>query len=166
MDSEFHNSVKKLINNIDHKPEKEELLGVISQIPENTVWKKYFSDSNVERLEKDHSKIKEYRNDVMHSHLMTYEKYEDAMALYKTVNQELHDSIVQRTEEKHNNFNFSGLYAALENFASLADSFVDTIKPNVDLTALITLVDAIQELQMGCYLNSSAVEKSEENQNA
>lgn len=71
----FNNECKIIINNRDHRYSKKELIAKLNLVKEETVWEILVGNSKLETLEENYLEIKNYRNDVMHSHNMPSEKY-------------------------------------------------------------------------------------------
>lgn len=97
-DDNFAKATKQVINQnkfnqlrliLDGSFSKDEILTTINQIEEHTIWDKINNGLSVPKLKKEFSKIKSYRNSVMHAHNISKEIYESANALFSEINKEL-----------------------------------------------------------------------------
>ena len=68
---------------------KAEIVSAIESMDENTLWDSLIGEHKVPTLRTKFNDIRHYRNDVMHSHYISYKKYKDALHLYKLINEEL-----------------------------------------------------------------------------
>lgn len=87
--TEFNNECKKLINQKNHNFSKKELLNQIEDLKEVTLWDTIVGDNEITELKDNYLLIKDYRNDVMHAHSISYEKYQEINKLMLKVNVKL-----------------------------------------------------------------------------
>ncbi len=100
VDESFMLEVKKCINNKPHEYyTKQEVIESINSLQENTLWDQLLGATIVPTLRNKHGLVREYRNDVMHSHNITWEKYNKIKELFTQVNEELIETI-QNVETK------------------------------------------------------------------
>lgn len=88
-DSQFIQNVKKSVNEKTWQFTKSELLDVLQEISENTLWDKLLGEDAVPSLRSDFVKVKEFRNDVMHAHNMNASSFSAALKLIKKINEQL-----------------------------------------------------------------------------
>lgn len=101
-DENFIKSTKTIINKSTHEDlklilhgsfSKEEILTVITQMEEHTVWDKINEGKSIPELKKEFNKIKNFRNNVMHAHNIDQETYESAKSLFLELNKDLNFEI-------------------------------------------------------------------------
>ena len=94
VDSDFIKGAKTLINN---NPTdvflKELIVASINTLNEKSLWNKLLGETVVPTLKKRLMDVRGYRNDVMHSHYINFESYNEILKLYKTLIDELDKAI-------------------------------------------------------------------------
>lgn len=94
IDNSFMDKVKSEVKNRNRDVfSKAEVIAKIKSFDENTVWDKLLGKDSVRTLRKRFIDVRDYRNDVMHSHHMNWDKYMSIRTLYKTINNELDEAI-------------------------------------------------------------------------
>lgn len=94
VDDSFMSIVKNNIKNREKKSfSKAEVLEYIDSVEENTLWDKLLSKDTVISLRNNFNKVKEYRNDVMHSHYIRWNKFKEIQKLFDTINTDLDKAI-------------------------------------------------------------------------
>lgn len=118
------------VSNINgRKLTKADLIKKIQEIDENSVWKKIVG-TGYTYIENHFLEIIDYRNDVMHNHLISHSEYENAQKVMKQAISELEhairDKLIVNNSEYLNDVNvfevFSGIYRALKTFATFVDN--------------------------------------------
>lgn len=111
IDNDFVSKVKENIkaHNRD-RFSKTEILSFVESVEENTFWDKLLGEDIVPTLRNRFNDILSYRNDVMHSHFINWERYRNIQVLYNTVNSELNKAlldieIVESKSPSRPNFN-------------------------------------------------------------
>lgn len=111
-DSNFVKGTKTLVNDKTWQFTKAEIIAAIQELSENTLWDSLIGKDAVPLLRSDFSRVKTYRNDIMHAHSMETSKFKDASNLIKEINKQLDveiDKIIDTKEEVLNenteNFN-------------------------------------------------------------
>ena len=90
IDNSFMSKVRDDIKNRNREFfSKAEVLAAIKSVDENTLWDDLLGKDSVPTLRNRFGDVRLYRNDVMHSHHLNYQKYKDVLAFFKTVNFEL-----------------------------------------------------------------------------
>ncbi len=92
VDSDFRTAARKKINQINTRAE---MVKAIDALQENTAWHILVGDTVLSIIKENFDLLKEYRNDVMHAHNISWEKYKKAKKLYTNVNDELEQQINQ-----------------------------------------------------------------------
>lgn len=92
-DTHFTKEVQKEVNSRADSYEKAEIIKLIEAIDEKSVWTVLFPDDPPEQLKQQFSKLMEYRNDIMHSHNISFERYENEKALFEEKNKEIYAAI-------------------------------------------------------------------------
>lgn len=72
---------------------KDEVINYLQSAKENTLWNSLLGEKAVPALRKKSKVIRDYRNDVMHSHNITWEEFRSSLNLFKKVNGELKQAI-------------------------------------------------------------------------
>ena len=106
--------------NYDRVLTKEDLIKRIIALEEDTLWKKLVGQK-YNYIEKHFLLINEYRNDIMHSHLIDYATYLSAKDVLETANEELRkaitDKLISNESDSPNSVNIidvlKGLFAAM-----------------------------------------------------
>lgn len=119
IDGEFMSSVKGNIKSRQRELfSKADIVAYIESLDEETVWDTLLGKGTVPSLRTRFNDVREYRNDVMHSHNIDWEKYKDALELYTAINQELDsalaDVIDNEKPAQENTFFNQTLQEALE----------------------------------------------------
>ncbi len=84
-DDDFINQVKKDINNKTWKYTQKEILDLISGIKEDILWDRLLGDNYVLTLRNNFIEVKNSRNDIMHAHNISYQRYKEIKKLYETI---------------------------------------------------------------------------------
>lgn len=88
-DSTFVNDVKKTINDKSWQFTKKEILDMLQERSEHTLWDKLIGKDTIPLLCSNFIKVKNYRNDVMHAHNIGYKIYMEAQELINKINNNL-----------------------------------------------------------------------------
>ena len=94
VDDKFMKQVKENIR--DRNKEffsKIEVINYLQSTKENTLWDSLLGEELVPALRNNSKHIRDFRNDVMHSHNITGEEYKSSLNLFKKVNGELNQAI-------------------------------------------------------------------------
>lgn len=142
-DTDFITSAKQQVNEKSWKYTKEEILQILNEIPENTLWDRLIGADCVPTLRKNFFEIRRFRNDTMHAHNMSATDFRKAEEMLRSANREIESeitSVIGRTEkqnqtEEDRQFN-SGLAAAInallsrrqsEQYANIGQDFSERI---------------------------------------
>lgn len=88
-DMNFIESVRRAVNLKGITFEKAEIIKKIETIEEKTVSDLLFSDNPPKHLKDRFSTLMDYRNDIMHSHNINYNRYIEISNLFEQVNEEI-----------------------------------------------------------------------------
>ena len=91
VDKEFGLNVKKITSNPNYS--KTEIIKSISEISETTTWDAVVGDEILSDIKYGFSDIKNYRNDVMHAHNISFEQFNKQKELFKRINSLLSQEI-------------------------------------------------------------------------
>lgn len=80
---------KKTMSKLSNARTKKEMLTVIKESEEKIVWDTVTENGKLKIIRDNFDNIRKIRNDVMHSHDISCEEYEDAHALYSEANKQL-----------------------------------------------------------------------------
>lgn len=72
---------------------KANVIATIDAIDENTLWDSLLGKTSVPTLRKRFNDVRVYRNDVMHSHHLSWKKYREINSLYKVINSEINKAL-------------------------------------------------------------------------
>ncbi len=119
-DKDFSEKVKKTVTDVQMT--KADYIKKIQSLDENTTWQKWVG-KEYNYIELNFLAIKEYRNDVMHNHLINFENYQKAKEMIisanDTLNRAINDKLIVNESEYLNAVNiFAGLNKAIEAFSS------------------------------------------------
>ena len=144
IDQVFMGKVKEKLNKQNREEfSKAGVIAVIESIDENTLWDVLLGKDSVPTLRKRFDIVREYRNDVMHSHHITWKRFKDIMSLYKKVNDELNLALsdIEVTESKAKPTFNKTLEGALQNQKQLL-SFENSFKPIFEYVYKLSELDA------------------------
>ncbi len=91
-DSDFFAKIKDLSADKRKAMSKRDLIRTIQSFDESTLWQK-MAGENYSYIEENFLDIKCFRNDVMHNHLIDFERYEKAIKMIKKANDTLDRAI-------------------------------------------------------------------------
>lgn len=127
-DPNFVKCVKERINQKTWQFTRDELLAIIDELDEKTLWDALLGCDFAKTLRKQFGELRTYRNDVMHAHNMNQVQYRLAKRLFQKVNEELDVAIGKLIGAKEENepvtpadFN-STLASALSSIQSQVDT--------------------------------------------
>lgn len=92
VDSNFRAAARDKIKKLNTRAE---MFEAIDALQESTAWHILVGDTVLSIIKENFDLLKEYRNDVMHAHNISWEKYKKAKKLYTNVNNELEQQINQ-----------------------------------------------------------------------
>lgn len=72
---------------------KTDVIAAIKSIDENTLWDALLGKDSVPTLRRRFRDVREYRNDVMHSHHLNWKRFREILSLYKAINSELNKAL-------------------------------------------------------------------------
>lgn len=101
-DGAFLPKICQFVNNRNLHITKEQLIFQIQEVPETILWDLLIGKGAVPSLRENFKQVKAYRNDVMHAHNISHERYSSAKKLIEKVNKEIKEEIgktIQRKEE-------------------------------------------------------------------
>lgn len=139
-----------IVNDIDRTATKSELLKIINEIDEKTIWNIMFADRfSSFSLPKYHRQLIEIRNDVMHFHEITYEKYKNAYKLLKTINEELDEQlnkeIVLETTNENKDIILSTYCRSVMDEIVQSVNLVGQLFSNEAINTYANLISSLQE---------------------
>ncbi len=149
---------------------KAELIKRIEAIPEETTWHKWVG-SQYPYVEDHFLKIKNYRNDVMHNHLISYDRYSEGKKILERANEEIerviHDKLITNASEYANRIN---LFESIGNMAKMSEQLSKAIGKafaNISSAEMIESVSkAITTLANSTLLEGSYSESCEDEQDS
>lgn len=122
-DKDFNLNVKKAVN--EKAMTKSDFIKTIQSLNESTMWQNWVGD-DYGFIEENFLDIKSFRNDVMHNHLIDFERYEKAKKMIKkandTLDRAINDKLIVNDSQYLNDVNIfetlSGAYKMMEAFSS------------------------------------------------
>lgn len=137
-DQEFNNRVKSKVNDKKSRRfEKKDLVKNIGQMEENTLWSQYFNDDWLSTVAEEHENIRDFRNDVMHAHRMSYKDYRRARTLAEKANREMGRVIYIRSTH----VDFTSFSKVVSGFAES----ISKIMTQIDLSGITRLLETLQQ---------------------
>lgn len=133
-DAEFVKSIKTRVNEKSWMFTKKEILTVLNDLVEDTVWDNLIGTEAVASLRENFIVAKNYRNDVMHAHNIDTKTFREAKKLFEDINEQLDseiDFIIKRAEEAPEETADSAFNEAL-NTALAAQNASDMLKQAYD----------------------------------
>lgn len=102
IDSDFADIIKENIKKRNKEDfSKKKVLTFIESTDENVLWEKLLGKDTAPILRNSFNQVRSYRNDVMHSHHIDWEKYKIIQKLYDDINGEL-DELIQNIDITEN----------------------------------------------------------------
>lgn len=92
-DEQFIKDTRTSVNKTTWAFTKQEIVFMIDQLEEKTVWDQLLGQDAVPTLRKNFSLAKKYRNDVMHAHNIDAGMFRKAKKLFEQINKQLDDEI-------------------------------------------------------------------------
>ena len=150
IDNSFMGKVKEDVKNRNRDFfSKAEVITAIESVDENTFWDEHLGKDSVPTLRKRFIDARTYRNDVMHSHHISWERFRKILALYKAINTEMDKAIheievVESKAPSKPTFNqaLEGVLRTQEMLAAIADA----MKPSILQAQRISEMFANSEL--------------------
>ena len=170
IDTTFMEKVKTEIKNRNRDFfSKTDVIAEIEAIDENTLWDVLLGKDSVPTLRKHFNDVRVYRNDVMHSHHLSWQQFRKIRFLYKTINNELtkalHDiEIVESKVPSKPSFNqtLENALQAQKNISSLTEALRPIIEETQRLSEMHVQIPALIELTKELRDASSAFNSSPE----
>lgn len=146
IDTVFMGKVKEKVSKQNREVfSKASVIAAIESIDENTLWDVLLGKDSVPTLRKQFDIVREYRNDVMHSHHISWKRFKDIRFLYRTINDELDKAILNIEVTENNNSSNPAFNKTLE--GALQDqkqllSFENSFKPIFEYVYKLSELDA------------------------
>lgn len=106
-DTQFVQDARKTVKEKTWQFTKSEILDALQKIAENTLWDRMVGENAVSQLRSEFTKVKDYRNDVMHAHSMNTASYSAALKLIEKINEQLDAEIGKIVDAKEKNITTS-----------------------------------------------------------
>lgn len=153
IDTAFMGKVKEEVKTRNREVfSKADVITAIESIDENTLWDALLGKDSVPTLRRRFNDVREYRNDVMHSHHVNWKTFRDILSLYKSINSELnkalHDiEVVESKAPSKPTFNqtLDGALRAQEQLSALAEALKPSLEEMHRLSELYTQNPALLE---------------------
>lgn len=136
IDIEFYNTVKKKINNTSKEYfSKKNLINLLSELDEKPLWDALLGKDAVPTLRENYDLVRLYRNDVMHSHYVDWNKYKAMQDMMLRVNSELSlllktvegPEFEQRIPSNYNDMIMGALY-----LSEIMKHFSEQVQPTIE----------------------------------
>ena len=154
-DSNFVKCVKEKINQKTWQFTRDELLALIKELNENTLWNELLGRDCVKTLRKRFGELRTCRNDVMHAHNINLTQYQLAKRLFQKVNTELDVAIGKLIGAKEENEPVTPT-----NFNSTLGSALFSVQSQVDTSGLFAASEMLKGLVSVQSVISPEVTKS------
>ena len=156
IDDNFIKQIKESVNKMNKENfSKKELISFLQTFDENTLWDSLLEETIVPTLRKRFNDVRNFRNDIMHFHYISWERYKEIYTLFVQINKELDDALsqIEGTESiVSEKSDFNKLLAAALQFQTYAQEIA---KPVHDIMqALYQNEDYIKILQTVSALNN------------
>ena len=153
IDTTFMGKVKEEVKTRNREIfSKADVIAAIESIDENTLWDTLLGKDSVPTLRRRFYDVREYRNDVMHSHHVNWKRYREILFLYKAINSELdmalHDiEVVESKVSSKPTFNqtLEGALRTQEQLSLLAEALRPSMEEMHRLSELYTQNPALLE---------------------
>ena len=141
-DATFVKKVKETVTKtLSWKFTRAELLEAINRLDENKLWTAILGDDCARTLCGSFSKLRNYRNDVMHAHNIDYERFDAAQKLFNNVNSELDSAIGKLIGAKEKNSNLTPA-----DFNSTLSSALAAVRSQVDTSSLFAVSEILKKV--------------------
>lgn len=162
-DKNFYEGVYKTIND-KKRFQKEEIISAINGIDEKTVWQALFPNNPPENLKDRFHTIMLYRNDVMHSHNINFERYESIMSLFEQVNDEILSAINTIVEQEFDTDNalefdqsLSEAIAAQQEYVTFEQNYISLLESYINSPAVEAARRAIANMDLSAAFSALSV---------
>lgn len=151
IDGDFIKNAKKAI---DGKT-KEDILKQIESLDEKTIWSSITTESELKIIKDNFQDIKNYRNDIMHAHNISFSCYKNAKTMFTDINNQLSKENEELLSPRYlstlNSFDYNALLSGLNklaktvaiiikgyNFVERFNQSIETIRKSANLMSNLT----------------------------
>ena len=103
---------------------KEYIIKIIQETEENALWDTLLGKETVPTLRKEFNDVRSFRNDIMHSHIVTWKRYKEIATLFKTINEELSNAIREIVGTESSALDSSNYNEILDSALKTYDQFI------------------------------------------
>ena len=164
-DKIFQEKIKKLSG---EKWSKTDLIKSIQSWEEETIWKKMVG-KDYDYIENNFLKLKEFRNHVMHSHLIDFNTYDDAKKTLESATKELKKAIDDKLIVNESAYlNMVDIIKSVGNMLTKFSEYIadqNTEEKIENITRTFSLLGKCAKVIAYPYLDEENIEKAEESPN-
>ncbi|MBP5200483.1 MAG: hypothetical protein J6Z82_07525 [Schwartzia sp.] len=96
IDNNFIKKIKEGVNNTKKEIfSKKEIISFVQAVDEHTLWDSLLEENIVPTLRKRFNDVRIFRNDIMHFHYISWERYKEIYRLFMRINKELSEALSQ-----------------------------------------------------------------------
>ena len=147
-------SIEEMIKEVNNENEKEgvtkeDIVKIINNNAEKTMWEVIFNDIKIEFSEEDINNIRKIRNEVVHNKEMTSQKYEKYKKIINESNKKIKMVITKIEEEKYREKIFDIrpiLDMYLNKFKEISDIISNSFKTNIELEKMTQSVTVMSNI--------------------
>ena len=147
-------SIEEMIQEVNNENEKEgvtkeDIVKIINNNTEKTMWEVIFNDIKIEFSGEDINNIRKIRNEVVHNKEMTSQKYEKYKKIINESNKKIKMVITKIEEEKYREKIFDIrpiLDMYLNKFKEISDIISNSFKTNIELEKMIQSVTVMSNI--------------------
>lgn len=147
-------SIEEMIKEVNDENEKEgvtkeDIVKIINNNTEKTMWEVIFNDIKIEFSGEDINNIRKIRNEVVHNKEMTSQKYEKYKKIINESNKKIKMVITKIEEEKYREKIFDIrpiLDMYLNKFKEISDIISNSFKTNIELEKMIQSVTVMSNI--------------------
>ena len=147
-------SIEEMMKEVNNENEKEgvtkeDIVKIINNNTEKTMWEVIFNDIKIEFSGEDINNIRKIRNEVVHNKEMTSQKYEKYKKIINESNKKIKMVITKIEEEKYREKIFDIrpiLDMYLNKFKEISDIISNSFKTNIELEKMIQSVTVMSNI--------------------
>lgn len=164
-------SIEEMIKEVNDENEKEgvtkeDIVKIINNNTEKTMWEVIFNDIKIEFSGEDINNIRKIRNEVVHNKEMTSQKYEKYKKIINESNKKIKMVITKIEEEKYRDRILENIKIISDFFKTITDNISNILKTNLinQNNQILNLIDKMnQQFYMKNFNTIYKDENKEEN---
>ena len=147
-------SIEEMIKEVNNENDKEgvtkeDIVKIINNNVEKTMWEDIFNDINDIKIEfsrEDINNIRKIRNEIVHNKEIKSNKYEEYKKVINESNKKIKKVITRIEEEKYRDRIFENIKSILDFVKQISDIISSTFKINIELEKMTQSINAMSNI--------------------